>query len=196
MDEFNVKKESAALYFLRIGGALLVVCALVALVLSFVNTVTRDRIAQNEIKQKKDAMTALFDSEKIEYTELDQLESDGERVDAVYRVAEDGTTVGYCISVLSPGFGGDVAMMVAVTADKTIIGVKIVSMSETPGLGTRVDDEAYLSQYEGMGPSLSASDVDVISGATKSSKAVLSGVIDALAAIDGHLGAGAGGEAK
>ena len=53
MDNINMKKETSALYYLRIGGALLLVCAVVALVLSFVNNVTRDRIAQNEAKQKK-----------------------------------------------------------------------------------------------------------------------------------------------
>ena len=135
-------------------------------------------------------MVELFGSDKIEYTELDRLESDGERVEAVYRVAEDGSTVGYSVLVLSPGVGGDVQLMVAVTADKTVIGVKIVSMSETPGLGTRVDDADYLSQYAGVTAGLSASEVDMISGATKSSKAVLNGVVDALAALDGHLGSG------
>ncbi|MBQ4327773.1 MAG: RnfABCDGE type electron transport complex subunit G [Clostridia bacterium] len=186
----EMKKESSALYFLRIGGTLLLICAIVALVLSFVNTVTREKIAQNETEQKRTAMVELFGSDKIEYTELDRLESDGERVEAVYRVAEDGSTVGYSVLVLSPGFGGDVQLMVAVTADKTVIGVKIVSMSETPGLGTRVDDADYLSQYAGVTAGLSASEVDMISGATKSSKAVLNGVVDALAALDGHLGSG------
>ena len=186
----EIKKESSALYFLRIGGTLLLICAVVALVLSFVNTVTQEKIVQNETEQKRTAMVELFGSDKIEYTELDRLESDGERVEAVYRVAEDGSTVGYSVLVLSPGFGGDVQLMVAVTADKTVIGVKIVSMSETPGLGTRVDDADYLSQYAGVTAGLSASEVDMISGATKSSKAVLNGVVDALAALDGHLGSG------
>ena len=196
MDNINMKKEVSALYYLRIGGALLLVCAVVALVLSFVNNVTRDRIAQNEAKQKKDAIIALFGSEKIEYTELDRIESDGENVDALYRVTQDGVTLGYCVSVRSPGFGGDVSMMVAMTEDKTVLGVKIVSMSETPGIGTKVDDAEYLSQYAGADLSLTATDVDVVSGATKSSKAVLNGVIDALEALNGHFGSGAGGGTK
>ena len=33
MDNINMKKETSALYYLRIGGALLLVCAVVALVL-------------------------------------------------------------------------------------------------------------------------------------------------------------------
>ena len=196
MDNINMKKEVSALYYLRIGGALLLVCAVVALVLSFVNNVTRDRIAQNEAEQKKDAIVALFGSEKVEYTELDRIESDGENVDALYRVTQDGGTLGYCVSVRSPGFGGDVSMMVAMTEDKTVLGVKIVSMSETPGIGTKVDDAEYLSQYAGADLSLTAADVDVVSGATKSSKAVLNGVIDALEALNGHFGSGAGGGTK
>ncbi|MBQ2377151.1 MAG: FMN-binding protein [Clostridia bacterium] len=196
MDNINMKKEASALYYLRIGGALLLVCAVVALVLSFVNNVTRDRIAQNEAKQKKDAIIALFGSEKIEYTELDRIESDGENVDALYRVTQDGVTLGYCVSVRSLGFGGDVSMMVAMTEEKTVLGVKIVSMSETPGIGTKVDDAEYLSQYAGADLSLTAADVDVVSGATKSSKAVLNGVIDALEALNGHFGSGAGGGTK
>ena len=87
-------------------------------------------------------------------------------------------------------------MMVAMTEDKTVLGVKIVSMSETPGIGTKVDDAEYLSQYAGADLSLTAADVDVVSGATKSSKAVLNGVIDALEALNGHFGSGAGGGTK
>lgn len=186
-----MKKESNVLYSLRIGGILLGVCAVVALVLSFVNLVTRDQIAANEVEQRREAIVALFGSEDIEFTELDRLETDGEEIEAIYRVVEGGETLGYCASVLSPGFGGDIQMMVAMTSDRTIIGVKIVSMSETPGLGTRVDSDEYLAQYEGKGETLSVSgDIDVISGATKSSKAVLAGVNAATAALAEHLGGG------
>ena len=185
------KKESNVLYSLKIGGILLGVCAVVALALSFVNLVTREQIATNEVEQRREAIVDLFDSEKIEFTKLDRIDSDGEEIEAIYRVVEDGETLGYCASVLSPGFGGNIQMMVAMAGDRTIIGVKIVSMSETPGLGTRVDDDQYLAQYAGKGEALSAlGDIDVISGATKSSKAVLAGVNAATAALAGHLGGG------
>ncbi len=185
------KKESNVLYSLKIGGILLGVCAVVALALSFVNLVTREQIATNEVEQRREAIVDLFDSEKIEFSKLDRIDSDGEEIEAIYRVVEDGETLGYCASVLSPGFGGNIQMMVAMAGDRTIIGVKIVSMSETPGLGTRVDDDQYLAQYAGKGEALSAlGDIDVISGATKSSKAVLAGVNAATAALAGHLGGG------
>ncbi|MCI8388536.1 MAG: FMN-binding protein, partial [Clostridiales bacterium] len=62
-----------------------------------------------------------------------------------------------------------------------LAGIKIVSHAETPGLGSRVNDNEYLSQYNGLSGKLTISkDVDAISGSTISSKAVLAGVNSAL----------------
>lgn len=191
MDNLNANKNPA-LYIIRVGGTLLVICALVALMLSLVNTFTRDKITENENGRKQDVMAELFESESVEFTELDRIESDGEGIDTIYRVAQGGATVGYCVHLHTPGFGGDIEMMVALTADQTVVGVKVLSMSETPGLGSQVGEEEYLSRYVGMGVSLSASDVDMIAGATKSSKAVLNGILDAMSALGGHLGSGGG----
>ncbi len=192
MQEVMKKKGSTVLYSLKIGGILLAVCSVVALVLSFVDLVTKDQIAANEVEQRRGAIVELFGSDGIEYTELDRLDTDGETVEAIYRVAEGGETLGYCASVLPVGFGGEIQMMVAMKPDRTIIGVKIISLSETPGLGTRVNDEKYLARYVGKGEELAApGDIELISGATKSSKAVLAGVNAATAALAGHLGGGA-----
>ncbi len=182
-------KRSNLILFLRVGGLLLAVCAAVALVLSFVNLITLDRIRANEDMQRRDAIVELFGKDTVSYTELDPVETDGDTVEAVYRVADGDKTLGYCVSVLPVGFGGEIQMMVAMSPDRTIVGVKIVSLSETPGLGTKVNDKTYLAQYAGKGEGLSASgDVELISGATKSSKAVLSGVNDATAALAARLG--------
>ena len=191
MDNLNAKKNPV-LYVVQVGGTLLVVCALVALMLSLVNAFTRDKIIENENAQKRGVMAELFESEAVEFTELDRIDSDGERVESIYRVARDGATVGYCVHLRTLGFGGDIDMMVALTADQTVVGVKILSMSETPGLGSQVGESDYLSQFVGMGVSLSASDVDMVAGATKSSRAVLNGILDAMSALGGHLGAGGG----
>ena len=61
----------------------------------------------------------------------------------------------------------------------------IVSLSETAGLGSRVNDAAYLAQYIGKGGSLVfKTDIDGITGATISSKAVLAGVNMAMTALE------------
>ena len=52
-----------------------------------------------------------------------------------------------------------------------------MSLSETPGLGSRVQEAAYLDQYKGQSGTLTlGEDVDAIAGATVSSRAVLNGV--------------------
>lgn len=64
------------------------------------------------------------------------------------------------------------------------MGVEIVSLSETPGLGARVNNAEYLRQYVGKGSGLTiGKEISAISGATISSKAVLTGVNTAVAAL-------------
>jgi electron transport complex protein RnfG len=80
-------------------------------------------------------------------------------------------------------------MMVATQPSGEMLGVKIVSMSETPGLGSRVGADEHLSQYQGdfwYGHDKDLTlgeDIDAISGATISSRAVNEGVNRALEAL-------------
>ena len=100
-----------------------------------------------------------------------------------------GKTVGYCIKVEPSGFGGKISMMVGIGTDGEIQGVKITSMSETPGLGAKADDN-WLSQFTGKKANISViksgtakdSEINAISGATITSKAVAEGVNIASAA--------------
>ena len=97
----------------------------------------------------------------------------------------DGNVFGYAVSVSPSGFGGNIDMIVGIGTDGKITGVNITALSETPGLGSRVNDANYLSQYNGTGGKLAlGSDIDAISGATISSRSVLAGVNRALAAVD------------
>ncbi len=171
---------------LRIGGVLCIICAAVALILSFVNLITFERIAENEEMEKREAMVALFASESIEYAAL---EGAPDTVDEIFVITDKGTDLGYCVSLSPNGFGGGIGMMVAIDNEGKIIGTRIVSHSETPGLGSRIEGEDFLSQF--IGASGTASNYDIISGSTISSKAVIAGVNDALEAISGILGGGA-----
>lgn len=167
---------------LHIGGVLCIICASVALVLSFVNMITFERIAKNQEIEKKNAIVALFGSESIEYTAL---EGTPDTVDDILSVSDDGVDLGYCV-ILSPnGFGGEIGMMVAIGTDGKVIGTRIISHSETPGLGSRIEGDTFLSQF--LGASGIATSYDVISGSTISSRAVIVGVNTALEALSGVI---------
>jgi len=78
------------------------------------------------------------------------------------------------------GYGGDVGLMVAVDVKKDeLIGVRVTTHAETPGMGARAEtDENFINQFQG----LSATDqvkirsdggsIDALSGATLTSRAV------------------------
>jgi electron transport complex protein RnfG len=168
---------------IRIAVILTVICMAVAALVSFVYSMTNEIYQENLRKVKEEAIAALFDSDEVS---CEPMAIAGTEAQELYRVSENGQLLGYCANVKSAGFGGYIELMVAMGTDGMLIGVEIISLSETPGLGSRVDDAEYLAQYSGMSvnkvPAL-GEDVDAISGATISSRAVLSGVQKALNAL-------------
>ena len=182
------RNGGSVIEILRIALSLLIICTVVSAVVSAVHGLTYEKYQQNLLEQKRTAISALFGGTAVD---CEELATEGDSVEELYRVRRDGNVVGYCANVKSAGFGGDIDMMVAISPDGELLGVRIVSMSETPGLGSRAGEEDYLSQYEQMTfPGSHAhedlvlgEDVDAISGATISSRAVLSGVNAALDAL-------------
>lgn len=85
---------------------------------------------------------------------------------------------GIVVTVAAKGFGGDVITMVGIDANGDIVGVKVTDASnETPGLGSKATVPDYLSNFVGLSD---VSDVDGITGATYTSKAVANGISAAL----------------
>lgn len=172
-----VKARPVWLDPLLIGIKLLLICAIVAGVVSFVYSVTKAPAEANLAEEKRHAIVSIFGKEDIRY------EAAGDGIYVVYD--SDGSPLGYCVETASPGFGGDINLIVGFDRDRSIVGVSIVSLSETPGLGARVNDANYLSQYQGKSGELAfGSGVDAISGATISSRAVLTAVNQATALLE------------
>ena len=101
----------------------------------------------------------------------------------IVRNTGDGVLLGYCYIVTANGFGGEMELMVGLHPNNTIAGVEVIDHSETSGIGTNVLNATYLTRYKGKsGTLVLGTDIDAHSGATISSKAVLSGVNAALSA--------------
>ena len=79
-------------------------------------------------------------------------------------------------------------MIIGVCKQATVTGVKITSLSETPGLGAKASNEEFTKQYYGLEEGISViksgmpngNEISAISGATITSKAVTEGVNAAL----------------
>ena len=99
------------------------------------------------------------------------------------------------MSVSAKGYGGDIDMMVGIQ-NKMVTGVKIIKMTETPGLGTLAISQepmkghtfTFLEQFKQKSlhdKLIAKSDIVAITGATITSQAIANGVRNALQEYDG-----------
>jgi len=90
---------------------------------------------------------------------------------------------GKAVSVSPRGYSGPINMIVGVDKSGKVVGIKILNQTETPGLGADVVKPKFLNQFigkTGKDPIEPKKDIDTITGATISSRAVCKGVKEAL----------------
>lgn len=88
--------------------------------------------------------------------------------DGVDSVLSDGTNTAFEITAKGYSTGG-LYVLVGIDEKGAVQGVSIMTISDTPGIGTRVQDESFLSQFKGVTKSMTVSDD---SGETVKAKAV------------------------
>lgn len=164
----------------KLGLSLLIITAAAALVLSVVNELTADTIAMRREAARQEAMACVMPGADV-FSDLYSQDTTIERITGAYQ----GTKfVGYCVEVLPRGFGGAIELMVGVNPYGKVTGVTILDHSETPGLGAKAEDPGFLDQYVGKsGKIVVGGNINAITGATITSKAVTEGVNTALTAV-------------
>ena len=180
-EKTDKKNNDTLKYCLSIAVPLLIICSVIAMLMALVNGITIDRINENSVKATNEAINRIYPAfDKSEMI----VEAPELPVTDVFRLDKDGDVLGYCVAVQPKGFNGAIEMMVGISPKGIITGVEIISHSETPGVGARADDPAYLDQYDGLSGRLSFGEgIDALSGATISSRAILSGVNAASAIV-------------
>ncbi len=170
------KDPTSLSYLIRMAVVLTCICAVMAGLLAAVNALTKDVIAENRAREKREAILTVFpEGDRVEeYTT-----ASGETVNVVF---ENNEIIGYTVHVVASGYVGPVDMMVGIDRTGKISGIRIISMEETPGVGTKIRASSFLAQFIGLDRSVVyGENADVISGATFSSQAVAQGVNAALA---------------
>lgn len=91
------------------------------------------------------------------------------------------------------GYGGDLTLMIGIDlASGRQTGLEVVSHSETPGLGARIEEPGFRRQWQGLpidsDVELTANggEIDAISGATFTSRAAVGGTNNALLFLQNH----------
>ena len=160
---------------------LVIICIVVTGALAATNGVTAPIITAATQEAERAARSELLpeaeDFEPVTGVEV-------ANVSAIYKSTND---VGVVITSSAKGYGGDVVVMTAITPDGTIKQVKIQSQGETAGVGTKIENESFWSQYTGLPAETITLDqqVDRITGASISSSAVNDAVNFAIAAYNG-----------
>ena len=160
-----------AKYILRLTLTLFLITAVVAGLLGLVNYLTEDRIDELTRQKAEAAMQEVFPAGNYE-----EIPAGEDGITAAYR-ADDA---GYVVRVSVNGFGGAIDMMVGVDNAGTVTGVSIISHGETASLGANCTREDFRAQFVGASDTLAVSkdggSVDALTGATVTSRAVVSGV--------------------
>ena len=167
---------STGAYVLRLTLTLFLITTIVAGLLGLVNYVTADTIAEQIAQKAESAMRQVLEADG--YEPLDVPEDSA--VTAAYRAGDKG----YVVRVAPNGFGGAIDMMVGVDKAGTVTGVAIVSQTETASLGANCTREDFRAQFTGKSGTLSVSkdggEIEALTGATVTSRAVTDGVNTAL----------------
>lgn len=178
---------------------LLCICIIIPLALSVTNYITKDAIASNSEKSRNETMARLVDADSFEES------TSGEAT--YYTAYKDKSAVAFIYINQAMGYGGAVEVMTVFDIDGSIKAVDILDASnETPGLGQNVTKKSFYPQYSGKKGEISvvkngadeeANEINAVTGATISSKAVTAAVNEAVKQFNETMIVGmSGGDAE
>lgn len=206
-----MKKNSEIKTMLKEAVILFGITLMAGLLLGFVYELTKEPIRIQKEKAIAVACQKVFaeanEFEAAEYlpsAKLEaQLSNNGVEIGTVFKASNNGTLLGYVVETTSKeGYGGDIVLYVGVTLEGKLNDISILTISETPGLGMLAEkvlapqfhDKAVEQFTYTKTGSTSDSEIDAISGATVTTKAVTYAVNGALKVVQELVQGGAGNE--
>lgn len=159
---------------IKLGVTLAVICIVATLALALTNNFTSAIISKRQADDLKATLGVVLPG-------VDSFEAKTDANGATYYLAtKGGSPAGAVFNAAPQGFGGPINMLVGFDQTGKITGVEIVSLSETPGVGMRTkEDPSFREQFKGKSVTDAIAvgqDVQALTGATVSSKAVTKGV--------------------
>lgn len=150
--------------------------------------------AKEEAYKKVMSQADIFEGVEYNKTELETyLSANKEKLpsgcllyEAATALSKEGNTLGYAITVISKeGYGGDIKLTIGIDTEGIVKGIAILDINETAGLGMKANEPSFLNQYKDKncdsyvvtkGGAKNENEIDAISGATITSKAMTNGV--------------------
>lgn len=158
---------------LKLSITLAVVGLISAALLTGVNNITAPIISERQAAEYRQALEQFFP--EVADFESQQLGEDS--FDLVYDSAD--RLIGVMATAEQQGYEGTILYNLALDAESKIVGLRVVSHSETPGVGDVITTDDFQKQFIGKGyedPLTAGEDVDTVSGATISSSAMINSI--------------------
>ena len=162
---------------IKITGVLTSICIICAFLLSFVYGIAIEKIEINKQKRVEDAIINLAPyAEKIEEIKIDN--------EVIYNLFNNkGKILGYAFIAEGQGYQGKIKMLSVIDVSlKKLQGIEVVESIETPGLGAKIKDNSFKTQFKNINISKDIeclkddpkydNQIKSITGATVSSRAV------------------------
>lgn len=174
----------------RLVLALTLITVGAGLLLSLVESLTREPIAeQRRLETLRALQTVLPAFDNSPDADTVQLvygqDKKGRELKRTFFRGRLGSEIsGVAFPVVAPdGYSGNISIMIGVDTGGTIIGLEILSHTETPGLGDKITRDEFKGQFKGKAlPGVDwrvkkdGGDFDQITGATISPRAVVKAV--------------------
>jgi electron transport complex protein RnfG len=126
---------------IRLTMVLFVTCFAAAGVLALVNEITRQPIEESGEAERNQAKKDV-QPQATEFRETVK--------DHVWEAVQNGQIIGHVISTEIQGYSGPIKMIFGIDPEEKITDVKIISQTETPGLGAKITTAGFISQYRGQ----------------------------------------------
>ena len=170
-----------------------------ALALAGLNALTEERIEAERRDYALRAIAAMLPEERYDNELLDtarDMSIAGLDNATAYTARLQGRPAAVVVGITTPqGYSGDIRLLVAIHADGTVLGVRVLEHRETPGLGDRIERSKgdWLEQFEGRSlgdppagdwaPDRRNGAFDTVTSATITSAAVIEAVKRVLQAV-------------
>ncbi len=114
-------------------------------VIAITQVSTQDTIIENERAQKAAALyeiipAANIDGDLLQHKLTLEAPQLGYPQADIYQAVKNNSVTAVILPVIAPdGYSGDINLIVGIAADSSVIGVRVLSHKETPGLGDKID---------------------------------------------------------
>lgn len=161
------------------------ICLVTSALLAYTNSITKDKIAEQNVLAAQEAQKKVLPEAK-------EFETVNEGKDTEYVIGKnEGAIVGYVFTTTDKSYGGEIEVMVGIKPDGTVNAVEILTISDTPGLGMNAKNATFLDQFIGKIKDIGVNknepgenEIKALTGATITSSAVTRAVNTALAQFE------------